>query len=109
MVNMDNDREKKKGNDRPEDAPRSEEEKKVESIIELAKFYYLNKKYKEALEQFEMCLSLDPDNEEILLSIALIHEVNNEVEDAKEVYHWILKKNPENKSAREKLNKLSGL
>ncbi|MDH3258846.1 MAG: tetratricopeptide repeat protein [Deltaproteobacteria bacterium] len=109
MVNMDNDREKKKGRDSPEDAPRSEEEKKVDTIIEVAKFYYLNKKYKEALEQFEMCLSLDPDNEEILLSIALIHEVNNEVDIAKDVYQRILKKNPENKSAREKLNKLSGL
>jgi Tfp pilus assembly protein PilF len=109
MVNMDNDREKKKGRDSPEDAPRSEEEKKIDTIIEVAKFYYLNKKYKEALEQFEMCLSLDPDNEEILLSIALIHEVNNEVDIAKDVYQRILKKNPENKSAREKLNKLSGL
>lgn len=106
---MDKDREKNQENVNPEEEHKSEDEKKVETIIEIAKFYYLNKKYKEALEQFELCLSLDPDNEEIMLSIALIHEVNNEVEKAKDVYQHILKKNPENKSAREKLNKLSGL
>jgi tetratricopeptide (TPR) repeat protein len=106
---MDNNKEKKQDIDSPEDEPKSEEAKKIETILDIAKFYYLNKKYKEALEQFETCLSMDPDNEEILLSIGLIHEVNNEIEKAKDVYQSILKKNPENKPAREKINKLSGL
>ncbi len=81
----------------------------VETLIELGKFYYVNKKYGEAREQFEKALSIDPENEEILQNIALLHEINNEIEDAKDVYHNILKINPDNSAAREKLNKLSGL
>ncbi len=81
----------------------------VETLIELGKFYFVNKKYNEALEQFEKALSIESENEEILLNIALIHEVNNETEKAKEIYQTILKINSENAPAREKLNKLSGL
>ncbi len=81
----------------------------VETLIELGKFYFVNKKYNEALDQFEKALSIEPENEEILHNIALIHEVNNETDKAKEIYQTILKINPENIPAREKLNKLSGL
>lgn len=106
---MDRKNESNTNADEGNEEPKSDEAKKIENIIEVGKFYFINKKYREALEQFESCLSLDPENEEILLSIGLIHEINNEVEEAKNTYKKILKKNPDNKSAKEKLNKLSGL
>ncbi len=95
--------------DEGSEEPKSDEAKRIENIIEVGKFYFINKKYREALEQFESCLSLDPENEEILFCIGLIHEIKNEIEEAKTTYKKILKKNPDNKTAREKLNKLSGL
>lgn len=89
--------------------PEGEKGKTLETILELGKFYYVNRKFSEAMEQFNRALEMDPDNVEILLNIALIHEVNNDAEKAKEIYQKILKKNPDNSSAKEKINKLSGL
>ncbi|NIO17065.1 MAG: tetratricopeptide repeat protein [Deltaproteobacteria bacterium] len=106
---MDSKDEKKQDSGAGEDRQTGKEPKSIETFIDIAKFYFINKKYREALEKFEHCLSIDPGNEEVLLSIGLIHEVNNEIEKAKNVYQAILKKNPDNKAAKEKINKLSGL
>ncbi len=101
------DKEKKEGGTVGSEEGRND--RTLENLIELGKFYYINKKFDEAMEQFVKALDLDPDNEQVLMSIGLIHEVHNEPEKAKEVYQKILKKNPENSAARDKLNKLSGL
>ncbi len=106
---MDSNNEKKQDSGAEENKPAEKEPENIETFLDMAKFYFINKKYKEALEKFEHCLSIDPGNEEVLLSIGLIHEVNNEIEKAKNVYQAILKKNPDNKAAKEKINKLSGL
>ncbi|RMG60596.1 MAG: tetratricopeptide repeat protein [Deltaproteobacteria bacterium] len=91
-------------------SPGSEEKgKEIENLLEMGKFYYVNRKFDEARERFEKVLEIDPDNEEALLNIALIHELHNEPEKAKEVYQTVLKKHPESAAAREKLNRLSGL
>jgi len=78
-------------------------------LMEMGKFYFLNSKYDEAIEEFENVLNINPRNAEAYFQIGITKEAKNEIDCAKKMYEKAIKLNPHNKSARERLDKLIGL
>lgn len=83
-------------------------EKKVEELIEKGKFYFLNKKYNEALSEFQKALRLDPGNARILYNLGIIYESKEDIEIAKTLYTRALEIAPKLAEAQKHLNKLVG-
>lgn len=78
-------------------------------IMELGKFYFLNNKYDEAVNEFKKVLLINPANAEAYYNIGLIKEGGNNIDEAKEMYTKALNIKSDYKMARERLNKLIGL
>lgn len=78
-------------------------------LMEMGKFYFLNSKYDEAIEEFENVLKLNPKNAEAYFQIGITKEAKNDTEGAKKMYEKAIKFNPKHKIARERLDKLIGL
>jgi len=87
----------------------STDKNKLADIIEMAKFYLLNKKYAQALKLFRQALTLDPDNAEIYYHLGLTLEYKNQMDEAKKMYQEALRLKPQHTAAREHLNKLVGI
>lgn len=79
------------------------------SIMEMAKFYFLNSKYDEAIDEFRKVLEINPGNAEAYYNLGLIYENRNRPDDAKEMYEKALSIDPDYRLAREHLNKLIGI
>lgn len=79
------------------------------SLMELAKFYFLNSKYDEAIEELQKILEINPGNAEAYYNIGLIYENKNQKEDARKMYEKALSIDSDYKLAREHLNKLIGI
>ena len=84
----------------------SEDEKE---ILELAKFYFLNRKFEKAVECFKKVLKLNPGNADAYYNLGLIYENQNDPDAAKKMYEKALDIDEDNKLAREHLNKLIGI
>ncbi|MFH1368315.1 MAG: tetratricopeptide repeat protein [Elusimicrobiota bacterium] len=78
-------------------------------ILELAKFYFLNSKYEEAIGEFKKALELNPGNPETYYNLGLIYENRNMSEEARDMYEKALAIDTKYKKAREHLNKLIGI
>lgn len=78
-------------------------------LMDIGKFYFLNNKFEEAVEEFKKVLEINPSNAEAYYNIGLINESSNKLEEAKEMYARALQIREDYKIAREKLNKLIGI
>jgi Flp pilus assembly protein TadD len=95
MIEKKNDKPPSNGNDK--------------EIVEIAKFYFLNSKYEEAINELKKAMSLNPGNAEIYYNLGLIYENKNNMDEARDMYEKALAIDPNYKLAREHLNKLIGI
>lgn len=84
-------------------------EKTEQQLLEVAKFYFLNSKFDEALEAFNNVLDVNPKNSEAYCSLGLIYENKKDYAKAKEMYAKTLELNKENKVAMEHISKITGI
>jgi Flp pilus assembly protein TadD len=80
-----------------------------ETLMELAKFYFMNSRYDEAIDGFRKVLARNPGNAEAYYNLGLIYENKNDVDEARAMYEKALAIEDEYKLAREHLNRLIGL
>ena len=79
-----------------------------QDLLELGKFYFLNKKFEKAIEVFKKALKEDTINAEITYNLALAYEAVNDLDNAHIFYKKTIALNPEHKLAGEHLRKLVG-
>jgi tetratricopeptide (TPR) repeat protein len=77
-------------------------------LIEMGKFYFINKKFENAKEMFFKVLNKDPFNYEVIYNIGLCFEAINDTENAIFYYKKTLEINKDYKLAVEHLEKLTG-
>ena len=93
---MNDKKEERKG--KPEDA-----------LIEMGKFYFINRKYDKAVEEFKKAALVNPGNPEIYYNLGLAYEGKRESNLAKEMYEKALAIDPKYELAKEHLDKLIGV
>jgi len=81
---------------------------KVEKLIELGKFYFLNEKYDEAISKFKEAVKIDENNAEIYYNLGIVYESKNLPEEASQMYTKTLELNPGHKLASKHLEKIVG-
>ncbi len=86
-----------------------DKKEKLEKLIELGKFYFLNEKYNDAITKFDQALKLNDKNPEIYYNLGVIYESKNDIEKAKKMYQKALELNPHYVLARQHLEKLIGV
>lgn len=86
-------------------SPQSEEV----GLLEMAKFYFMNNKYDEAIEELEKVLEINPGNAEAYYNLGLIFENRNQTDKAKDMFEKALDIDNDYRLAREHLNKLIGI
>ena len=84
-------------------------ENKVDQLIEEGKFYFLNQRYEEAIQQFQKAMILHPENPEIYYNLGIVYESINEIPKAKENFEKTLSLDSNFHSAQEHLEKLIGV
>ena len=77
--------------------------------LELGKFYFLNVRYEEAIDQLKKALTFQKDNADIYFSLGVVYEAINQVADAKKSFEKALSLQPDMRSAQEHLDKLVGV
>ncbi|MDR2526518.1 MAG: tetratricopeptide repeat protein [Rickettsiales bacterium] len=77
--------------------------------MEMGKFYFINNKFKEAIEMFNKVIKKNPLNAEAYYNIGIIKEHSNDIEGAKAMYLRALYIDKDYKIAKDKFNKLMGL
>jgi len=90
------------------DEERSPEETAQEHL-ELGKFYFLNQRFDEAIEQLKKAASFDDRNADIYFSLGVVYVAINQIPNAKESFEKALEIRPGMKSAQEHLDKLIGV
>lgn len=78
-------------------------------VMEMAKFYFLNSKYDEAVGELKKVLEINPGNAEAYYNLGLIYENKNQVEEARKMYEKALSIDNNYKLAREHMDKLIGI
>jgi tetratricopeptide (TPR) repeat protein len=82
--------------------------KKVDELVELGKFYFLNTKYDEAIEKYEEALELEPKDARIYYNLAIVYETMNMIDKAKHYFRLALELDECFTAAKEHLDKLVG-
>ncbi len=82
--------------------------KKVEELVDLAKFYFLNKNYEEAIKKYEEAIEIEPKDARIYHNLAIVYETMNMIEKAKHNFRLALELDKNLTAANEHLNKLVG-
>lgn len=77
--------------------------------LELGKFYFLNQRYEEAIDQLKKALTFQKDSADIYFNLGVVYEAINQVADAKDSFEKALNLQPNMKSAQEHLDKLVGV
>jgi len=85
-----------------------DQKQKVEKLIELGKFYFLNEKYDEAINKFKEAVKIDENNAEIYYNLGIVYESKNLPEEASQMYTKTLELNPSHKLASKHLEKIVG-
>jgi tetratricopeptide (TPR) repeat protein len=85
-----------------------DQKEKVEKLIELGKFYFLNEKYDEAISKFKEAVKIDENNAEIYYNLGIVYESKNLPEEASQMYTKALDLNPGHKLASKHLEKIVG-
>ncbi len=78
-----------------------------ESYLILGKFYFLNKKYDEAIETYRKLLSFSNNNVSAYYNLAVAGEAMKDYEEAKKNYRKVLELDKDNKEAQEALNRIT--
>ncbi len=78
-----------------------------ESYLILGKFYFLNKKYEEAIETYQRLLSFSDGNVSAYYNLAVACEAKKNYEEAKKNYRKVLEIDKDNKDAQEALNRIT--
>jgi len=81
---------------------------KVEKLIELGKFYFLNEKYDEAIRKFKEAVKIDEKNTEIYYNLGIVYESKNLPDEASQMYTKALELNPDHQLASKHLEKIVG-
>lgn len=81
---------------------------KVEKLIELGKFYFLNEKYDEAIRKFKEAVKIDKNNTEIYYNLGIVYESKNLPDEASQMYTKALELNPDHQLASKHLEKIVG-
>ena len=84
-------------------------EKTEQQLLEVAKFYFLNSKFDEAIEAFNEVLKINPKSSESYCGLGLIYENKKDYAKAKEMYTKTLELDKENKVAKEHISKITGM
>ncbi|MDD2523648.1 MAG: tetratricopeptide repeat protein [Endomicrobiia bacterium] len=82
--------------------------KEQEELLEMAKFYFLNSKFDEAIIEFKKVLKINPLNADVYCNLGLIYENRKQQSEAKKMYEKCLGIDKNNKVARDHINKLIG-
>lgn len=82
--------------------------KKVAELVELAKFYFLNKNFEEAIKKYEEALNLDPKDARIYYNLGIVYETMNVIDKAKHNFRLALELDEKLTAAKEHLDKLVG-
>ncbi|KPJ50309.1 hypothetical protein AMJ40_03260 [candidate division TA06 bacterium DG_26] len=80
----------------------------VEELVELAKFYFLNKNFEEAIKKYEEALKLSPKDGRIYYNLGIVYESMNIVDKAKQNFRLALELDDTLTGAQEHLDKLIG-
>ena len=78
-----------------------------DSYIILGKFYFLNKKFDEAIEIYTRLLSFSENNVRGYYNLAVAYEGKKNYEEAKKHYRKVLDIDKDNKEAQEALNRIT--
>ncbi len=81
---------------------------KDEDLLELGKFYFINKKFNDAIEILKKAFDLNSADDEIAYNLGLCYEAINDTDKAKFYYKKTLYLNKEHKLASEHLHKIVG-
>ncbi len=85
------------------------QEKPEDPLIEMGKFYFINRKYTQAINEFKKAAKLNTGNPEICYNLGLVYESKNELDLAKNMYEKALAIKPDYVIAKEHLDKLIGV
>jgi len=84
------------------------QKEKVEKLIELGKFYFLNERYDDAIGKFKEAIKIDENNAEIYYNLGIVYESKNLPEEASQMYMKTLELNPSHRLASKHLEKIVG-
>lgn len=82
--------------------------KNVEELVELAKFYFLNKNFEEAIKKYEEALKLEPKDARIYYNLGIVYETMNVIDKAKQNFRLAIELDEDLTAAKEHLDKLVG-
>ncbi len=77
------------------------------SHLLLAKFYFINQYYSEAIATYKKLLEYHPREVNVLYNLAVAYQANGQLAEAKETYLKILEIEPENKEAKTGLERIT--
>ena len=80
----------------------------VEELVDLAKFYFLNKNFEEAIQKYAEALKLAPKDARIYYNLGIVYEAMNIVDKAKENFRLALELDETLVAAKEHLHRLVG-
>lgn len=83
-------------------------EEKKESILETAKFYFLNQKYDKAIEIYREGLESYPDEPQLYFNLGVVYESINDMENAKECFEKVLSLDKDFTAASDHLKEIIG-
>ncbi len=81
---------------------------KIEDILELGTFYFLNQKYEQAAEQFEHAIQLDPQRAKTYYNLGIIYEIQNHCPEARSMFSKALELDSGLACAQTHLDKIVG-
>jgi tetratricopeptide (TPR) repeat protein len=79
----------------------------VESYLILGKFYFLNKKYTDAIKTYLQLLDFSEDNIYAYYNLAVAYEAKKNYDEARKNYRKVLEFDKDNKDAQDALNRIS--
>ena len=79
----------------------------VESYLILGKFYFLNKKYADAIKTYLQLLDFSEDNIYAYYNLAVAYEAKKNYDEARKNYRKVLEFDKDNKDAQDALNRIS--
>ncbi len=65
-------------------------EEKKESVLETAKFYFLNQKYDKAIEIYLEGIKHYPNDAELFFNLGIVYESINDLDNAKQCFEKVL-------------------
>ncbi len=84
-----------------------ENPKDIDNHLILAKFYFINEYFAEAIEVYKKLLEYYPNDVHVLLNLAMAYHANKQDSEAKQTYLKTLKIDPTNKEAQLGLTKIT--